>query len=610
MKLAFNSRNVLILCILFISIFRLSNLKQKEITWDVFGYYLPLPSTFIYDDPMLNDRAWVEKLNEEKGLSATLYQISTNDNGEPMYFFFLGMSMLYLPFFLIAHLWADLFGFAPDGFSWPYQFFMVLGAIIYTIIGLYYFRKILLHFLKDKIAAVVIVIIVFATNYVHHLTFKNLETVNVLFMLASIIIWKTIRWHGHYKLKDLIHLSISIVLIALVKPSEVIIVLIPLLWNVTSLKGLKEKWSIVFSKRTDFLKAIGIGSLFALPQIIYWIIKTGRPFYDSYKNAGVGLDLLDPHIMESMFSFRKGWLVYTPIMICALIGFYFLYRNKKGVFVPLMAYFILALYIIVSWTEWFYGSAFSNRPLITTYPIMGLCLGYFIIEVSKKRLQLALFALFASLCLFLNQFQWWQLKHGVLDPVLTTKEYYWASFLKTEVDPSWEQLKLVKRPYSAPYIFDDIDNYDLALEYEKMFEKGEEGVHSDSIRTFYPIGSDQQFSPAFQMPFYELTESDHVWLRCTIDLRLNSELNRRMPFIVMTMDYNGVAYGYYAPEIKDIPKVGEWVTFELDFLSPEARRTKDEFKCYIWNADGNRFDIDNFQLSVFERKPLSERLKK
>ena len=146
----------LFLSICFIVLFRGTHVEQKEITWDVFGYYLPLPATFIYNDPLLENREWVDELNEKKQLTGTVYQISTTDDGKPMYFFLFGMSVFYSLFFFIGHILAGFTGFAQDGFSLPYQLAMVYGAIIYTIVGLVYLRKILRHFFTDKIAAIVL----------------------------------------------------------------------------------------------------------------------------------------------------------------------------------------------------------------------------------------------------------------------------------------------------------------------------------------------------------------------------------------------------------------------------------------------------------------------
>ena len=138
------SSYALLISIVFIIVFRFSHTTHdREIAWDILGYYMPLPATFIHHDPLLKDVEWLIKVNEEKDLTGTLYMISSNDQGEPMYFFFFGMALFYLPFFFIGHLFAMLGGFPMDGFSTPYQYSMVVGAVLYTIIGLFYFRKIL-----------------------------------------------------------------------------------------------------------------------------------------------------------------------------------------------------------------------------------------------------------------------------------------------------------------------------------------------------------------------------------------------------------------------------------------------------------------------------------
>jgi hypothetical protein len=52
---------VTLILISMLIIFRLSNVNEREISWDVLGYYLPLPATFIYDDPLMENRHWIEE---------------------------------------------------------------------------------------------------------------------------------------------------------------------------------------------------------------------------------------------------------------------------------------------------------------------------------------------------------------------------------------------------------------------------------------------------------------------------------------------------------------------------------------------------------------------
>jgi len=113
----------------------MNNVSEREISWDVLGYYLYLPATFIYHQPLLRDIEWLKKVNQEKDLTGTLYMVSANGEGQPIYFFLMGMALFYLPFFFIGHVSALMLGFPPDGFSLPYQYALVIGGIIYTIIS-------------------------------------------------------------------------------------------------------------------------------------------------------------------------------------------------------------------------------------------------------------------------------------------------------------------------------------------------------------------------------------------------------------------------------------------------------------------------------------------
>ena len=595
----------LILICGFIFIYRINHVSPKEISWDVLGYYLYLPATFIYDQPMLNDYGWLKEINNEKDLTGTLYQVSTNDKGEPMYFFLMGMSVFYLPFFLIGHAMAGFNNLPMDGFSMPYQYSLVVGGILYTIIGLFFLRKILRRFFTDGISALVIVIIVFGTNYIHHLTHDNLGTVNVLFMLLSIIIWNTIRWHETFKNKYLIIIGIGIMMMGLVKPSEIIVFLLFIFWGVTSWDSFKQKLVQLYERKGIILVVAGICLVIALPQMIYWYIKTGYPLYDSYKNPGVGLDLFTPHIIKALLSYRKGWLVYTPVMVFSLIGFYFLYRDNKRVFIGLFGYWIMAFYLITSWSEWWYGAAYSNRALIATYPVLAVSLGYLLQELRHKKLIIRILcSLIILFFVFLNQFQWWQLKNYILDPYRTTKAYYWATFLKTSVSEEDKKLLMVERDSRGIYNFTDLENYNQKLLYLESFDgKLNENSRTDADgNQIYHLLPGQEYSVSISYKFKELTGKDHVWLRASIDLRYPNDFVEPFPCLVMTMEYKGRSYGYYAPELKADSLNNNWQRFVFDYMSPEIRTKNDRFKCYIWKRGSNGFDIDNFKIEVFEPK--------
>jgi hypothetical protein len=599
------SSYALLISIVFIIVFRFSHTtNDREIAWDILGYYMPLPASFIHHDPLLKDIDWLKKVNEEKDLTGTLYMISSNDKGEPMYFFFFGMAIFYLPFFFIGHLFAMLGGFPMDGFSMPYQYSMVLGAVLYTIIGLIYFRKVLRNFFSENITAIVLLTTVFATNYAHHLTLKDLETVNVLFMLVSIIVWFTIEWHKNQKRKYLYFIASAIALIALVKPSEIVVILIPLLWNINSWKALKEKFIMIKNNWIGILIAALIALIIVSPQLIYWYIKTGHIYYDTYKNPGVGLDFKHPHILESLFSFRKGWLIYTPVIIFYIWGQILMFRRNNKAFYAVNIYLLVTFYIIVSWSEWWYGAGFSNRPIITAYPVLAIGFGYFLEYIeTKNRIWKSSFAVILVLFTLLNQFQWWQLRNNILDPYRTTKEYYFATFLKTSVTDSDRELLLVKRDFSGLMEFNNREKYEPKV----VFSDGFDTINNASKTSGNPylIASNQdEFVYTQKIEYSSMTNRDHIWVNIRFKYRSKNCKKDQFPLLVVTMDRKQGNYGYRTFNINNDKDPTQWIDYSFDYLTPEIRERNDELLIYFWNWRKNDFDIDDFTITVYEKKPL------
>jgi hypothetical protein len=101
----------------------------------------------------------------------------------------------------LAHSYSKLTGGIADGYSTPYQIALFLSAFIFTIIGIFLFRKILLHFFDDKITAITILLIGLGTNYFFQTGLDGTMPHNFLFTLNCIIVLLTIKWHQSQKIK-------------------------------------------------------------------------------------------------------------------------------------------------------------------------------------------------------------------------------------------------------------------------------------------------------------------------------------------------------------------------------------------------------------------------
>lgn len=597
----------LIFLIIVIAIVRVVTLSDNELSWDVFGYYIHLPAAFIYHDHALQSISWIHDIMSKYPVTGTLYQLSTGPDGNPIFFFLMGMSFFYAPWFFIGHLLAMASGYPADGFSLPYQYALALGAITYTIVGLIYLRKILLSLFSDKTAVFVMIVVVLATNYLHFMTVKNLETANVLFLMVTLITWNTLRWYKDHKLINLVAVSIFAVLTALAKPSEVMVLLIPLLWGVMNRETFLNRFREIYQYRTQFAMAIAAGLLVALPQMIYWYSETGHFLFDSYKNPGVGLDLDSPHILQVLFSFKKGWLIYTPVMIFSIFGFIALYRKNKGLFTPILIYSLFAFYILSSWTEWWYGASYSMRPMITLYPLLAIPLGYFIEAVYKKKMVTrTLFILLVAGFTVLNLFQTWQLNNYIIDPYRMTRAYYFAIFGKTEVNAETRNLLAIDRPLTDGMKFTKELDYNCRNIGFYTFEQADTNRFANYVTDSlggksFRLDSTVNFSPEIRTTYSGLTNKDHAWVRAGVDILIPAGYNEELPLLTITFERKEGAYGYRTYGIDtSVYKPGKWGKIRVDYLTPNIRSGNDFFKCYVWHRGKTPIQIDNLKVDIFE----------
>ncbi len=247
----FKSLLVLTLLIFSISILRYNNYKERDhtnpfpISWDVFGYYLYLPATFIYHDPGLENSEWQKNIHEKYKPSTTYYQVANGEGNKKVIIYNIGYAFINAPGFFIANAYTD--DNQKDGFSRPYQLAMQVTAFLLTLIGLFLFRKILLYFFSDTITALLLFLVTVGTNYFFQVVYDATMPHNILFTLNCFIVWFTIKWYDTKKTTYVFFLAISLGLAAICRPTELIWILVPALWGVFNKQSAIEKWSLIKS---------------------------------------------------------------------------------------------------------------------------------------------------------------------------------------------------------------------------------------------------------------------------------------------------------------------------------------------------------------------------
>lgn len=591
---------VVLLSILLVA-FRLLINPSNMLTWDVFGYYLYLPAKFIYSDTGLSNQEWLQELMAKYQPSTTLYQLVHIENGNWVIKYTMGLSILYAPFFFLAHFIAEPLGYAADGLSLPYQYSLTLCGLVYAMIGLVFLSKILRHFFSRKTSAIVMILIFFGTNYFHLTIYDGtLLSHNFLFSFYSILIWYTIKWHKEPILNYAIVIGFALGFITLIRPTEAICILIPLLWSQKRLNYLNNKLYLFKTYYLHIIAASACAFIIIVPQLIYWKSISGEYLFYSYSNnAGEGLDFLSPHTLNFLFSFRKGWFIYTPIILFAFAGLIPLYKKKnKAIFYTIVIFIVLDIYLSSCWTTWWYaGGSFSSRSMVPAYALLAIPMGYITDSIRKSKSRV-FWLIIALLLIALNLFQSWQFENYILDKERMTREYYFAIFGKTAVTDDDKKKLLVDRSSETAEGFNKVaNNYEQKTLYRNNFD------NVPNEQKVCVLNDKNQFSPGVNIKYSELTHQNHAWIIGSAKIFIPETYDEALPLFVASFHHKGKPYKYRTFEIKKSDILyNTWNTIELFYLTPEVRSKDDNLKIYIWHRGNKEILIDEINLFLYSPK--------
>ncbi|MFZ9943659.1 MAG: hypothetical protein ACO3O0_08625 [Bacteroidia bacterium] len=575
------------------------------LSWDVFGYYLYLPLSCIHDNLDLHDVGMLKGLVEKYQSSSTLYQAYETQNGQWVLRYPMGLAILYLPFFLLGHVFALFSGYEADGFSIPYQFAILTAGIVYTFAGLFVLRLSLKRYFNDSVVAIGLLCIVFGTNYFWHVGFhgSNAMSHNYLFSLYAFLIFFTIRLYERFCLQRMVWVALVGALILLCRPSELVCLWIPALWGVSSLKGLRDRIALWISKWSILVFGAVLAVLIGSIQLCYWKWITGSFFFYSYgDNPGEGFQFLEPNLLEVLFSYRKGWLLYTPLMGFSILGIWIALKKRMEFGASVLLYFLLNLFIVASWSCWWYAESFSQRSLVQSYALLAfpLCAFYSYGLYHSRRLISVLILAMTLLLVSFNLFQTWQFKNGLIHPSRMTKQAYWKHFLTLEYDKEFDQLLMLDR--------DGFNPDDFSLGDYFMTKKLKADIALDTSLNQPEVNGQQlsgmdAYSKAIELPLGELMQSDHAVLKVTMQVSI-SDTADFAGSLVCAAYHNGWSYGYKSLDLESSrlrPNLIEEVRYT--YLTPVIRSSHDIFKIYYWSRCEKSVVVHSLTAEVWERQP-------
>lgn len=438
----------------------------RPIYWDVISYYAYLPALWIEGDLTLS---FVEdSRRSDVHLHRHRYWPETTPRGHKVIKTTMGVALMMSPFFGMAHIVAPWMGYPGDGFSRPYQFAVALAGFFWGSLGLWVLRSWLRAFWGPWTVAVALLLLVGATNLGNYLVYEPAMSHSFSFFWMSMLLWCT-----HRAFLDVTNAprwflgtALALGMLVLIRPTMLMAGLLPLLYGGWPglggrLKKLTSQPGLLFAAFLIFIAPF-------LLQAFYWKYVTGQWIFYSYQ--GEYFFWKDPRILEFLLSYRKGWLLYNPIMLAVVLGWLWAFvrcfwNTKTGSLTPepyplataLLVLLPLVIYVYSSWWSWWFGGSLGGRIMVDWYPalvsagiavvqaLMGWVhrsvtgLSRFLDSLRRWSLVLALIYVLGY-TLALQNHQSWQYRIAMLHWDATGKDWYNAVWWKSTFPPGLDRM--------------------------------------------------------------------------------------------------------------------------------------------------------------------------
>ena len=592
------SRIALLLCYLLlfsIGFFYFPKWKQPAteatISWDVSGYYMYLPAFFIYRD--LKQCGFKDYVIEKYKPAPAFEMAFRHSSGNYVMKYSCGQAILLSPFFMAGHLGAAASTkYEADGFSYPYQLAIGIGALFYAFLGLWFLRKVLLKYFSEQATGITLIAIVFASNYLNYAAIDGAMSHNTLFTVYSLLLYFTTRFYQHPGYGKAAAIGALVGLAALTRPTEIISALLPVFWGVAGLKEIKERMKFIGSNRQYYLLAFVVAVFFISIQLFYWKWVSGDWLVYSYQDEG--FSFFHPHVFLCSTSYRSGWLTYSPIMLLALFGFITLFLFRRKIFWPVFIFCAVFTWICFSWDVWWYGGSLGQRAMIQSYPVYAFPLASLVSYCISSNFRRILLAVVIGFCTWYNLWLTHQChRGGMYRAGEMTKPYFWQIFGRLKVDERVETLLDNDVLYKSEVV-DPVNLYENNFNEDSSANATTENAIEG--KSLY-LDKEKQFSTEYTIP---APPKGKKWIRASANFRIFQKewTSWKMTQFVMRFSKDDKRIQTNQVRVQRILKDGDTKTILLDALIPDQEFNK--VSIVFWNSEGEKkVIIDNLKVVSF-----------
>lgn len=575
------------------------SIRKVFIDGDGSGHYAYLPSLLIFHSVDFEDVFQFEKQN--RSLSYMGHNYHKRDD-VLINKFTVGTALLQLPFFLLGFLISVLFGFPPDGYNIIFQYSIAFAALFWVGLGIIYFIKLLLTYgIGRKFAWMMVIVGLFGTNLFFYTFVQPSFSHAYSFSLITIFLYFCRKVFLEYDKRYVLTASFLLGLIVLVRPVNFIVVA-----SLPFIAGTPQNFFNSIKRKLsghDYLPAILMLLLAISPQLIINYLQTGNLIVFGYENEGFYFS--DPQIVNFLFSYRKGWFVYSPMFLLLFPAMIYLWRHQSTyAFFTFSLFLLVQIYIFSSWWNWYYGDSFGIRPMVDYYGLFILVIALSLYQIKSHWLKIVA-AIFVFLVILLNLVQSYQYAVGIIHPDSMSKKSYWHVFMK--IDKNYERAisggdesfygELSGKPFFSTR--NQIDSFDKGWTISNSIYR--EIAFSDTLSVIQ--NPNNIYSPSFKFQISDtLIGYNNIFVRFETkyyEMEQNAAL--KAVFVVDIKDTTGSSVFYKAFRVKPLPvdDANTWQVGNIGFKLPEITGDMAYIKFYVWNVEKQTYLLDELSLKLY-----------
>ncbi|SNR40166.1 hypothetical protein [Hymenobacter mucosus] len=568
------------------------NKKGTEalLSWDAYGYYIYLPAVFIHHD--LKDLRFGEGVIKEFQPTIAFDQ-AFRPPGSNHYVlkYSSGMALQELPFFMAAHALAKPLGYPANGLSEPYQFAIQLGGVLVGLLGLALVRRALVPRFGEWPAALTMIVLVLGSNYLEYAAIGGAMTHIWLFTWYAVLLTLTPSFYRRPTMGRAVAIGAVVGIMTLTRPTEILATLLPLCWGLRPTAAAFRERFLFWGRYWPYgLWALVGGAAFVLVQPLYWHYASGNWIVYSYQDQG--FSWLRPHLWEGLFSYRAGWLLYSPLLFTALFGFGALRRQVPEAFWAMLVFTILFIYVTFAWDIWWYGGSLGQRAMVQSYAVLAWPMAAALRWLLARPKAALAYAVMALLGFYYNIWMTHQAHRGGLLTGEMSRAYFWHIVGRYNVSRNARLLLDSNSEYTG-------STKDTRVLLTEDFEQQPAEMCATPAlagKCSLVLDKDHQNSPDFSV---DLKPGDVKWLRASVQARTDEPVWNTwdMTQLFITFRKGDKVVKEKSVRLQRALELGWASTLPVDIKAPQE--PYDRVTVKLWHPNTTRLVVDELRLEAF-----------